>query len=215
MNSQETIKITPYSFRNFMRRLNNAAIRRRVRESQLEMIGGRMRELSGAYQESAYPAGAHPQEDTRVRNIAEAERTIAMRQRAEQREIDFLREKVKLLEENLESLSHIHSFVAESHSQRIAELQNAMAKARKEQKNPEMAKEDIHKFVLEKVKPKEEEKNAKKEKLKTIKSLQKSISGAEKMYAKLKRKGHPKEDLKRLKDVIEGYKRRLNEMKKK
>ncbi|PIN86020.1 hypothetical protein COV19_06725 [Candidatus Woesearchaeota archaeon CG10_big_fil_rev_8_21_14_0_10_44_13] len=232
MNGQETeTKITPYSLKNFIRRVNNASVRKRWRDSQLEEIGSRMKELSGTYPEGSYgsypgASGAIPEQDIRVRKIADAERTIARRQMTEQREIDILRENVKMLEEKLEALSHIHSFVTDTHAQRIAELQEVIKKSREEKKGLDMmAKEEIHKFVLEKVKPKEDEKQARKEadlakkeamKEKAIKmrSIQKSISDAEKLYSRLKKKGHPKDDLQRLKVTIDSYKRRADELKK-
>lgn len=214
MNIEEIQKgVAPYSLRNFVRRLSNASVRKRWRESQLEEIGSRMRELSGGYVEESSLRIKMSEKDMRVMKIAEAERTIEKRQITEQREIDQLRENVRVLEERLEALSHIHSFVTDTHAQRIAELQETLKKAKTGKGLDSMGKEEVHKFVLEKMKPKEEERRQKREKAKAIRSLQKSIDDAEKMYAKLKKKGYLKEDLDRLRVRIDLYKERLDKLK--
>lgn len=246
MNPENSVKISSYTFRNFIRRLNNAAIKKKYRENQLEEIGDRMKTLSKLSAEKKPSKKQMDKEleklEMKIREIAAEEKVMVIRQKNEQNEMDELREKIKMLEEKMEGLSHVHSVVTDSHHNRIIELQSALKKAGKIEKTPE---EEIKRFIIEKVKPIEEAEKKKAVKLKAlekarqakklrqakkaqkikkakkskklhpmvIKSLKKKISDAEKLHTRLKKKGHPKEDLQRLKKVIDGHKERLGKLK--
>lgn len=226
---QNSVKISPHTLRNFIRRINNSAVIKKYREDQLSEISDRMKSLSDTSYE---PKPSRKKMDnqlealgTKIKEFVDEEKVLIVRQKNEQSEIDELKRKIAMLEEKLEGMGHVHSFVTEAHEQRIARLQDSLLAARiAERRTPE---EEIRKFIIEKMKPGEEaekreigaekkqlakEKKQKKVPASVIKSLKKRISDAEDMYRKLARTGHHKEQLERLKETIGLYKERLGEL---
>jgi len=230
-------QLSSYTFRNFIRRLNNAAVRRKYRDEQLSEIGERMKTLGKVSAEKKPSKKKIDKEveslNLKIREVVEAGKFMRVKQRNEDSEIDELKRKIALLEEKFEGLGHIHSIVTDAHNERIAKLQKALVIP---DKTPE---EEIQKFILEKVKPLEEAKKKKAVKLKAlekareakkvkaqkkiakpkkvhhmvIKSLKKQISDAEKIHKKLEKAGHPKEHLDRLRKVIDSHKDKLSKLK--
>ncbi|MFO8016775.1 MAG: hypothetical protein R6U32_06740 [Candidatus Woesearchaeota archaeon] len=129
-SSGDDIRISPRTFKNFIRRLNNAAITRHQRQKKISDIRERMESLSRESSEEK-PSGEKIQKELdelqgRIEEVIGTENSLVKKLGEEDNEIDRLKEKIAMLEERIEGLSHVHSFVADKHNRRLSELQESL-----------------------------------------------------------------------------------------
>lgn len=225
-NEQDDGKVTPYSFRNFVRRMNNAAVRIRYRNQQLQEIGERMEELSELSAEKR-PDKRKMENGietlkAKIGDFVNQEKVIIVKQKNEQNEIDELKRRLAMMEERIEGLGNLHAVVADTHYKRIVELQKTLQNAESERGRADKNRAEPRAYPEEKQRVKHHpklvistlRKLGAKKKREQIRNIQMMIGEAEKTHSELRKKGIPKRHLEKLKKTIVLHKKRLKELKK-
>lgn len=241
MNLQQetdSLKISPNTFRNFVRRLNNAAIMRKQRHEQLSDIGERMKALSVAQYIGSEQRPGVSQLKSEINLVANEERMLSAKQRISEKETNSIARKIDVLEhrlnevmEKIEGISNVNSVVAGHHLKEIAGIRSALAAAkaesgRKATKHEESGKkngrtETKHEGAARKEKDNAIYVQAREEKIegkpamsaKAVEEIGRRIEEAERMHKRLEKAGHPKEHLDRMRQIIDKHKKRLGELK--
>jgi len=208
-----------------LRRINNAAVRRKERFRQLDEIRGRVEELTREPIEKNFYSEDVKRElkrvDLEIKKDEEEEKLLSIKQRNQGAEVGEVKRKIDELTNRIESVGHLASITSQEQFRRLEEMQKAFL----EMHPAKVAEqEQVRKFTIERVKPIEEKKaelarekaaEIKRPKIhpKIIKSIEKQISDAEKLHKRLQKAGHPPERLEILKDKIDMHKRKLKEIK--
>ncbi|MCX8147322.1 MAG: hypothetical protein N3D84_02545 [Candidatus Woesearchaeota archaeon] len=195
--SQRTLKFV-------IRHLANAAKRQKEREEKISTLESQITLLKekaisgkvGIYKKKMESEFDMLQEN--IRKLINEERILVLNQKRESEMLQELKERLDLLEEKVLGLGHVHSMTAREHFKRIEELHRMLNRVAGTD-----TEKDYSAGIEKKIKKEQE-----------IKKIEQEIAMIEKKHNELMKKGHPKEHLKKLKDQIEEYKKKLERLRK-